>query len=257
MAGEFFRFQIIQRTRPVRSAFRVVIIFALFYYLLPVVRHSPPYRHNPNFEQSLRSTRKPQIQRDFGDSGKADQERLQAVKDEFVHAYRGYKERAWMKDEVKPISGGTHTQYCGWAATLIDSLDTLYIMGLYDEFDQAVNAVLGMSFTYAPSIGCSINPFEMTIRHLGGLIAAYDISGSTDERLKQKALDMGHMMFQAYGRNRIQCRSIFWPRLPFWPCTPSEKLSLARLGSQSLELVRLDRSVQRSWSDTDSATGYP
>jgi len=144
-----------------------------------------------------------------------------------------------MKDEVKPISGGTHTQYCGWAATLIDSLDTLYIMGLYDEFDQAVNAVLGMSFTYAPSIGCSINPFEMTIRHLGGLIAAYDISGSTDERLKQKALDMGHMMFQAYGRNRIQCRSIFWPRLPFWPCTPSEKLSLARLGSQSLELVRL------------------
>ena len=229
---------IIQRTRPVRSAARVLALLAVFWFLLPVVWHPPPYRHNANFEKSLYTTRKPRIQHDFGTSGAADAERLQAVKDEFLHAYNGYKQRAWMKDEVKPISGGTHTQYCGWAATLIDTMDTLYIMGLYDEFDKAVNAVLGMSFAYAPSVGCSINPFEMTIRHLGGLLAAYDISGSVDERLKKKALDMGNMLFQSYASNRMQCRTILWPRVPGFPCTPNKALSLARLGSQSLELIR-------------------
>jgi mannosyl-oligosaccharide alpha-1,2-mannosidase len=219
----------------------VLVVLGLVYYFLPIIWHGPAYRHDVSFEDGLYSTRKPQIQHDFGTSGKADAERLQAVKDEFVHAYKGYKSRAWMKDELKPISGGTHTQYCGWAATLIDSLDTLYIMGLYDEFDEAVNAVLGMSFAYAPSIGCSINPFEMTIRHLGGLISAYDISGSNDVRLKKKALEVGDMLFQSFASNRIQCRTVIWPRLSWFPCTPNKVLSLARLGSQSLEFVRYAR----------------
>lgn len=233
--GERIRFHIFQRTR---SALRLLVLLTLFYYFLPTIWFAPHYRHNINFENNLHSSRKSQIQHDFPPSAQADSARLQAVKDEFLHAYNGYKSRAWLRDEVKPISGGTHTQYCGWAATLIDSLDTLYIMGLYDEFDEAVNAVLSMSFSYAPSIGCSINPFEMTIRHLGGLIAAYDISGSTDERLKKKAVTMGEMLYQSYGRNRIQCRTILWPRFPGLPCDPNKGLSLARLGSQSLELIR-------------------
>jgi mannosyl-oligosaccharide alpha-1,2-mannosidase len=238
--GERIRFQLIQRTRPVRSALRVLVLLATVYYFLPATFYTRTFHHDRVLETRLHATRPPKIQHAFpsADSG-ADEPRLQAVKDEFLHAYRGYRDRAWLHDEVKPISGGTHTQYCGWAATLIDSLDTLYIMGLYREFDEAVTAVLSLSFAVAPSVGCSINPFEMTIRHLGGLIAAYDVSGGGDERLLGKALQMGEMLFQSYGKNRMQCRSIIWPRLPGLKCDPNQSLSLARLGSQSLELVRL------------------
>lgn len=215
-------------------------------FLLYLFLHTPrPTRPAINTQSDkhnhLYSTRAPRIQHAFpGDgAGGADLQRLDAVKAEFRHAYYGYRERAWMRDGVKPISGGSYTQYCGWAATLIDGLDTLYILGMYDEFDEAVDAVTRMSFAYAPSLLCSINPFEMTIRHLGGLLAAYDISGGRDERLKDKALAMGEMLFKSFGKNGMQCRSIVWPRIPVWPCQPNPVMSLARLGSQSVEFLRL------------------
>jgi mannosyl-oligosaccharide alpha-1,2-mannosidase len=211
-------------------------------YLLLHTSH-PPRRIDSTINSShdhLYSTRPPKIQHVFppGRVG-ADIERLHAVKHEFVHAYHGYRAHAWMRDGLKPLSGGSYTQYCGWAATLIDALDTLYIMGMWEEFDEAVEAVLGMSLRWAPSLACSVNPFEMTIRHLGGLLAAYDISGGIDERLKMKALQMGEMMWRAIGKNGMQCRSIIWPRLPGWSCEPNPSLSLARLGSQTVEFLRL------------------
>lgn len=219
-----------------------IIITLLTLYLL---FHSttPPRRSESAIAANhdhLYSTRPPQIQHAFpiGRVG-ADLERLQAVKAEFVHAYHGYRSRAWMRDGLKPLSGGSYTQYCGWAATLIDALDTLYIMGMWEEFDEAVEAVLGMRLAWAPNLACSVNPFEMTIRHLGGLLAAYDISGGKDERLRVKALEMGEMLWKAFGKNGMQCRSIIWPRLPGWSCEPNPRLSLARLGSQSVEFLRL------------------
>jgi len=48
--------------------------------------------------------------------------RLNAVKSNFTHAWKGYKDHAWLQDEVKPISGGSQDPFGGWAATLVDSL---------------------------------------------------------------------------------------------------------------------------------------
>ena len=53
------------------------------------------------------------------------EERLQSVKVSFAHAWKGYKDHAWGKDEVAPISGTYRDTFGGWAATLVDSLDTL------------------------------------------------------------------------------------------------------------------------------------
>ena len=136
--GETMRFQLISRKRPIRSALRILVILCLFYYFLPTIWYHKHYKHDSSYEKSLYSTRKPKIQYAFPSSTGADVGRLQAVKVEFLHAYKGYKSRAWLKDELKPISGGSHTQYCGWAATLIDTLDTLYIMGLYDEMAECL-----------------------------------------------------------------------------------------------------------------------
>ena len=55
--------------------------------------------------------------------------RQKAVVDEFLHAWTNYKKYAWGHDELKPVSRGW-TDFMGVGLTVIDSLDTLYIMGL-------------------------------------------------------------------------------------------------------------------------------
>ena len=49
-------------------------------------------------------------------------DRLNQVKGNFTHAWNGYKNHAWLRDEVMPISGTPHDPFGGWAATLVDSL---------------------------------------------------------------------------------------------------------------------------------------
>ena len=39
--------------------------------------------------------------------------RLNAVKRNFTHAWKGYKEHAWLRDEVQPISGGSQDPFGG------------------------------------------------------------------------------------------------------------------------------------------------
>lgn len=56
-------------------------------------------------------------------------DRLEAVRDAFRHAWKGYKEYAWGHDELKPISK-SFGEWFGLGLTLIDSLDTMWIMGL-------------------------------------------------------------------------------------------------------------------------------
>jgi len=45
------------------------------------------------------------------------------------HAWKGYKDYAWGHDHLKPISRQPH-DWLHLGLTLIDALDTLWIMGL-------------------------------------------------------------------------------------------------------------------------------
>ena len=47
----------------------------------------------------------------------------------FRHAWKGYKAHAWGHDHLRPISK-RFDDWFGIGLTLIDSLDTMYIMGL-------------------------------------------------------------------------------------------------------------------------------
>lgn len=57
-----------------------------------------------------------------GEAARIRNERLQAVKAEFVHAWTGYRKHAWLQDEVAPLSGGYNNPFGGWAASLVDAL---------------------------------------------------------------------------------------------------------------------------------------
>ncbi|KAF4947654.1 hypothetical protein FSARC_13915 [Fusarium sarcochroum] len=138
----------------------------------------------------------PQVQAKRGkfDYNSATKDRQKAVRDEFLRSYRSYKQYAWMKDELMPISTQGKDNFGGWAATLVDSLDTLWIMGLKDEFYEAAQAAATLN--WGETHEGAINLFETTIRHLGGLLGAYELSG--EEVLLNKAVELGEMLYVAF-----------------------------------------------------------
>lgn len=58
-------------------------------------------------------------------------DRQRAVVDAAKHAWKNYKEFAWGHDNLKPISMGSHDWF-GLGLTIVDSLDTLYIMDMQE-----------------------------------------------------------------------------------------------------------------------------
>lgn len=119
-------------------------------------------------------------------------ERQAVVKESFLHSWRGYKKYAWLADEVTPITGQPKNPFGGWAATLIDALDSLWILGLHDEFEDAVRAAETVDFSKTQQD--RINTFETTIRYLGGFLAAYELSGKKHDGLLRKATEVGELL---------------------------------------------------------------
>ncbi|PFH61968.1 hypothetical protein XA68_15630 [Ophiocordyceps unilateralis] len=187
----------------------------------------------------------PKIQFNFGpESAEAKAKRLQRqkrVKTELERSWSGYKKHAWLHDELSPVSGGYRDPFCGWAATLVDSLDTLWIAGMKDEFDKAVEAVETIDFTRAAR--SDIPVFETTIRYLGGLIAAFDISGGARggySILLDKAVELAEILMGIFDTpNRMPVLFYQWkPEYASQPHIASQG-SMAELATLSLEFTRL------------------
>uniref|UniRef100_A0AAF5CYQ6 alpha-1,2-Mannosidase n=2 Tax=Strongyloides stercoralis TaxID=6248 RepID=A0AAF5CYQ6_STRER len=92
----------------------------------------------------------------------------------FYHAYNGYLENGFPLDELKPISCKGIDTWGSFSLTLIDSLDTLLILGNYTEFERVVDLVLK---TVNPDIDINASVFETNIRVVGGLISAHVLHG--------------------------------------------------------------------------------
>jgi len=145
-------------------------------------------------------------------AAKKERESRQAkVKESFVHSWTGYKKQAWLRDEVIPIAGGYRDTFGGWAATLVDSLDTLWIMGMKEDFEAAVSVINQIDFTTTETQ--QINVFETTIRYLGGFLAAYDISGHKYPILLTKATEVGEMLMSVFDTpNRMPITRWDWKK---------------------------------------------
>ena len=157
----------------------------------------------------------PRIQADFSTHYEppaekaAREKKLAEVKEAFQHSWDGYKKYAWMHDEVKPISGKPHNPFGGWGATLVDSLDTLWLMGMQKEFKTAVAALRQIDFTTCALD--ELNVFETTIRYLGGLLGAYDLTGGRYGVLLEKAIELGEMLYHAFDtENRLPVTRWKW-----------------------------------------------
>ncbi|XP_010078021.1 PREDICTED: mannosyl-oligosaccharide 1,2-alpha-mannosidase IA-like, partial [Pterocles gutturalis] len=93
------------------------------------------------------------------------------------HAWDNYKQYAWGLNELKPISKQGHSSNLFGniqGATIVDALDTLYIMEMKEEFKEAKEWVeKNLDF----NVNAEISVFEVNIRFVGGLLSAYYLSG--------------------------------------------------------------------------------
>jgi len=114
----------------------------------------------------------------------ADHARANQVKDAMREAYGAYATHAFGADELAPNSRERRNDFGGIGATLIDSLDTLKLMGLEEEFARALTYLKdGNSKFRALVTGTTdrdVSVFETNIRVLGGLLSTYDMTGDGD-----------------------------------------------------------------------------
>ncbi|XP_066952404.1 mannosyl-oligosaccharide alpha-1,2-mannosidase IA-like [Macrobrachium rosenbergii] len=115
-----------------------------------------------------------------------------------LHAWKGYKTYAWGRNELRPVSKQWQTAGLFGArdmgATLIDSLDTLFIMGLMEEFNEAKKWVeKELDFDRLRS---EVSLFEVNIRFVGGLLSAYALTG--EAIFRERALQIATKLLPAF-----------------------------------------------------------
>jgi mannosidase alpha-like ER degradation enhancer 2 len=116
------------------------------------------------------------------------------VREELLHAWRGYERYAWGHDELKPVSRTARDWYGeSLLMTPVDALDTLLLVGLKDEAGRA-KALILEKLSFDKDV--SVKNFEVTIRLLGGLLSAYQATG--DPRLLALAEDLGRRLLPAF-----------------------------------------------------------
>ncbi|KAJ1668642.1 hypothetical protein IW140_002070 [Coemansia sp. RSA 1813] len=151
----------------------------------------------PNM-QRIDTLRRRKVQSDFSSESAEDKKirraRAQAIKDGFVYAWDGYKKYAYGADEIDVLNKKPKTTRNGWGATLVDALDTLWIMGLKDEFARARDFVAKIDFHNDG--GQLAKVFETNIRYVGGLLSAYELSN--DSIFLEKAVELMDILMQAF-----------------------------------------------------------
>ncbi len=119
--------------------------------------------------------------------------RQEAVVNAFNHAWKAYRKYAWGKDELKPVSKSSN-QWFKLGLTLIDSLDTMWLMGLTKQFNAARSWVAN-EMVIAQDV--DVNLFETTIRVLGGLLSTYHLTG--DKLFLDRAVSLKHKLSFHFG----------------------------------------------------------
>lgn len=166
-------------------------------------------------------------------------ERQAVIKEAFAHSWDGYRRHAWRYDEVGPLSGRPRNTFGGWGATLVDTMDTLWIMGLKKEFEECVEAIKLIDFT--TNSDDMINVFETTIRYLGGFLSAHDLSNHKYPAILSKAVELAEMLYITFDTpNRYPATRWYWKNsVAGSPLQAAKNTLLAEIGSMSLEFTRL------------------
>ncbi|XP_038150034.1 mannosidase, alpha, class 1B, member 1b [Cyprinodon tularosa] len=165
--------------------------------------------------------------------------RMEAVRDAFRHAWKGYKDYSWGHDELRPVSR-SYSEWFGLGLTLIDALDTMWILGLKEEFEEAKQWV-ATELTFNKNV--DVNLFESTIRILGGLLSSYHLSG--DSLFLDKARDIGSRLMPAFNTpSKIPYSDVNIGKGTAHPPRWTSDSTVAEVTSIQLEFRELSRITQ-------------
>ncbi|TNN07273.1 ER degradation-enhancing alpha-mannosidase-like protein [Schistosoma japonicum] len=140
------------------------------------------------------------------------------VKEMFFHAYNNYKNNAFPADELMPLTCKGRYRWSGFSRgdiddalgnfslTMLDGLDSLFLIGELDEFEAAVRAVV-RTVRFDSDVDVSV--FETNIRVIGGLLGAHvavlSVKQNNNSRmgwykneLLQMAVDVGSRLLPAF-----------------------------------------------------------
>lgn len=125
-------------------------------------------------------------------------ERRDYVKKMMQHAWDNYVKFAWGRNELRPVSQRGHSASIfgssSMGATIVDSMDTLYIMGLEEEFQKG-REWISNNLDMSKMVG-DVSVFETNIRYVGGLLSAYSFTG--DKMFKDKATHIVDKLLPAF-----------------------------------------------------------
>ncbi|XP_030766137.1 LOW QUALITY PROTEIN: ER degradation-enhancing alpha-mannosidase-like protein 3 [Sitophilus oryzae] len=184
------------------------------------------------------------------------------ARDMFYHAYNAYMENAYPADELMPLScqgryrgltpnrGDIDDSLGNFSLTLIDTLDTLVVLGDFEEFEHGVKLVI-KDVNFDNDIVVSV--FETNIRVVGGLLSAHILADLLQQRdgimswykgeLLDMAKDVGYRLLPAFNTTT----GIPHARINLRYGIKSDRLELAKetctacAGSMILEMAALSR----------------
>ncbi|KAI0343002.1 seven-hairpin glycosidase [Trametopsis cervina] len=168
--------------------------------LLSTFYHLYPHRIDPILSQPESVT----LALDEPDRPPNWPQRADEVKQAFLHAYHAYEKYALPKDHLLPVSSLGVNDFNGWGVTMYDSLSTMLLMDLKDEFARALPLIAQQNFTMPPAVvnknkhtAPVVAPFfETVIRYLGGLLSAYALS--KEPILLDRADNLGTKLWGAF-----------------------------------------------------------
>jgi len=136
-----------------------------------------------------------------------------AVVNSFLWAWKGYKDHAWGKDMLRPVSKTSMAWLGDLGLTLIDSMSTLIMIrkstcqaskqAMHGRYCQMLTDAekdghkwISDNFSNQVEKGPSVNVFETTIRILGGLLSAFALTD--DNMYLEKATLIGDRLLPAF-----------------------------------------------------------
>ncbi|XP_075228834.1 ER degradation enhancer, mannosidase alpha-like 2 isoform X1 [Lycorma delicatula] len=203
------------------------------------------------------------------------------ARDMFYHAYRAYMENAFPADELMPLScsgrwRGSHPSrgdiddtLGNFSLTLVDTLDTLVILGDITEFEHAIKLVIS---TVSFDSDVVVSVFETNIRVLGGLLSGHILAEYLQQRhgvlnwysgeLLNMAKDLGYRLLPAFNtstgipharvnlRHGLKSQKLEWSRETCTACAGTmvlEMAALSRLTGEPVFEEKAHRAMDELW----------
>ncbi|KAK0521969.1 hypothetical protein OC842_006607 [Tilletia horrida] len=175
---------------------------------------------------------------------KANATRADAVRALYQSSFANYLKYAKGADELLPLSKKPQNNFLGgWGATMVDSISTSRFMNLTDYATLAEDWMIN-NVDYTKTAEKSISLFETTIRHVAGLVSAYELGGQTKKGLIKQATILADILLRAWNGTDVPYNTLVnWGPTTARPDDSSKTASagIAEAGTLILEFDRLSK----------------